>query len=229
MTFKRVLPLLILLALMGVAYVSRVHEYFSLDTLREHRENLLLFVETYPIRAPLLYTLIYAVSTALSIPGAVFLTLSGGFLFPQPFATLYAVTGATLGAVAVFLIAKTAIGDTLRQRAGPRMKKMEQGLHDNAASYLLFLRLVPIFPFWMVNLAPAFFGASLSTYTWTTFLGIIPGAFAFSQAGAGLGAILDSGEKFSVASVLNRDVKIALVALGIVALIPIVLKRFRRA
>jgi len=170
---------------------------------------------------------VYTLSTALSIPGAVFLTIFGGFLFPQPYSTLYAVFGATFGAILIFLAAKTALGDTLKHKAGKRMQKMRAGFQDNAANYLLFLRLVPLFPFWMVNLAPAFFGVTLLTFAWTTFVGIIPGAFVFAQAGAGLGSILDSAEEFSVGEILTWDVKIALLALGIFALIPPMVKHFK--
>lgn len=224
---KRYLPLLIIIILMALAYISGVTETLTFENLKAHRQQLQQWVAEYPIGAPLAFIIIYAVSTALSIPGGLFLSLFGGFLYPQPYSTIYVVIGATAGATMVFLAAKTALGDILKKQAGSLINKMQKGFQDNAVSYLLFLRLVPIFPFWLVNIAPAFFGVTLSTYLWTTFLGIIPGSFVFTQAGTGLGAILDSGEEFSLHALFNNDIKIALIALGIFALLPAVIKKLR--
>ncbi|NGX43723.1 MAG: hypothetical protein K940chlam7_02023 [Chlamydiae bacterium] len=225
---RRFIPLIIIVILMVLAYIFGLHEYLSYETLKGHRATLKTLVDTHPILAPLLYIFVYMVSTALSIPGAIFLSLFGGFLFPQPYSTIFVVTGATLGAILIFLAARTALGEILKERAGPLMQKMRAGFHENAANYLIFLRLVPIFPFWLVNLAPAFFGVRLITFAWTTFFGIIPGAFVFTQAGVGLGAILDAGEALSIDAIFNNQIKIALIALGIFALLPIVIKKFRK-
>lgn len=222
---KRFLPLLIILTLMVLVYASGLTDFLTFEALKDNRQMLLAFVNTHPILAPAAFILLYAAATALSIPGAVFLTLFGGFLFPQPLSTIFVVTGATSGAVIIFLAAKTAFGDILKEKAGKRLNKMRAGFQENATSYMLFLRLVPLFPFWLVNLAPAFFGVPLFTYAWTTFVGIIPGAFVYTQAGTGLGAILDSGEKFTLKGLFNPDVKIALVALGIFALLPVIIKK----
>lgn len=225
---KRWIPLFIIALLMFILYITELHNYFSYDSLKEHRQTLKTLVDKHAFAAPLLYILVYTVSTALSIPGAIILSIFGGFLFPQPFSTIYVVTGATLGAMLIFLAAKTALGETLKKRAGPLLQKMHKGFDEDAASYLLFLRFVPIFPFWMINLAPAFFGVKLFTFTWTTFLGIIPGAFVYTQAGVGLGAILDAGGNLSIDTIFNTQIKIALVALGIFALLPIVIKKLRK-
>lgn len=227
-SFVRFVPLVLIMILMGIAYFTGLHEYFSYQSMRKHRATLLALVATYPLLAPLLYISAYTISTALSIPGGIFLSIFGGFLFPQPFSTIFVVIGATLGAIIIFLAASTAFGEILKNKAGPLMQKMQAGFQEDAAHYLLFLRLVPIFPFWMVNLAPAFFGVSLFTFTWTTFFGIMPGAFVFTQAGVGLGAILDSGETLSIDAIFNNQIKIALIALGIFALLPVVIKKIRR-
>lgn len=225
MKIKRFFPLFIILTLMVLVYAMGLTDLLTFEALKDNRETLLAFVSEHPVLAPAAFILTYAASTALSIPGGVFLTLFGGFLFPQPLSTIYVVTGATIGAIIIFLAAKTALGDLLKEKAGETLHKMQAGFQENATSYMLFLRLVPLFPFWLVNLAPAFFGVALFTYAWTTFVGIIPGAFVYTQAGAGLGAILDSGETFSLQGLFNRDVKIALVALGVFALIPIIVKK----
>ncbi|SCA63165.1 Transmembrane protein 41 homolog [Chlamydiales bacterium SCGC AG-110-P3] len=225
--FGRFLPLTIIIALMLIGYQIGLGEYLSFESIKTHRNTLQELVSAHPITAPLTYMLVYTLATALSIPGAVFLTLIGGFLFPQPWALIYVVTSATAGAIAIFLAAKTALGTSLRRKAGGLINTMQSGFQNNAVSYLLFLRLVPAFPFWLVNLAPAFFGVSLLTFAWTTFFGIIPGSFVFTQAGAGLGAIFDSGEAFSIDAIFNNDIKVALVALGLFALLPIVVKKIR--
>jgi uncharacterized membrane protein YdjX (TVP38/TMEM64 family) len=135
--------------------------------------------------------------------------------------------GATIGATLLFLAARTALGESLRKKAGPLLTKMEKGFKENAVSYLLFLRFVPLFPFWLVNLAPAFFNVPLRTFVWTTAVGILPGAFVFTQAGAGLNAIFENEGVFSVHTILNTQLKIALVCLGIFALIPVAIKKYR--
>jgi len=224
---KRFLPLIILSALMLIAYLLDLHHYLTMEQIREHRTSLLAIVEAHPIQAPLLYMALYIIVTALSIPGAVFLTIAGGFLFPQPWATIMVVFSATLGACCIFLVAKTVLGDILKKKAGNLLNRMRKGFEENAINYLLFLRLVPIFPFWAVNLAPAFFGVSLPTFFWTTFLGIIPGTFVFAQAGTGLGAIFDAGKTLTIDTIFNQEVKIALIALGLFALLPIIIKKIR--
>ena len=165
---------------------------------------------------------------ALSLPGGAILSLFGGFLFPQPFSTIYVVIGATIGAALIFLAARSALGEILYKKAGNIFNKMEKGFQENAISYLFFLRLVPIFPFWIVNLAAAFFRVSFWTYLWTTFLGIAPGSFVFTQAGAGLSAIFETGQTFSLSTIFNMQIRIALIALGIFALIPILIKKFKK-
>ncbi|MCB1135632.1 MAG: TVP38/TMEM64 family protein [Chlamydiia bacterium] len=228
MRWSKVIPATVLLVAMTAAYWLDFGSYLSFDTLKMHRHMLQAYVLDHPWQAPAFFVAIYTVSTALSLPGGAFLSLFGGFLFPQPWALLYVLLGATLGALAVFGAAKSALAELFRKKAGGLLEQMSEGFQDNAVSYLLFLRLVPLFPFWLVNLAPAFFGVAVTTFAWTTFVGIIPGAFVFTQAGAGLGMIFDSGESFSLSALFNRDMKIALIALGLFALIPIFLKRFTR-
>lgn len=222
---KKYLPLIVLLIIMIAVYLSGIHEFLTYESLKEHRDAIKQHVHNHPFLAPILYIMIYALSTALSVPGGAILSIFGGFLFPQPYSTLFVVVGATMGATMIFLIAKTAFGESLKEKAGKKLQKMQSGFQENAANYLLFLRLVPLFPFWLVNLAPAFFGVALFTFIWTTFIGIIPGAFVFTQAGVGLDAIFESGESFSIDTIFNYQIKIALVALGFFALLPVVIKR----
>lgn len=222
---KQVLPLLILLLIMVAAYLSGATHYLSYESLQTHYEQIQFFVQLHPILSPLLFVSLYILSTTLSLPGAFILSLAGGFLFKMPFAPLYVVIGGTVGATLLFLIANTTIGSYFRQKAGPLLQKFRVGFEKNGWSYLLFLRFIPIFPFWLVNLAPAFVGISLWTYIWTTFVGIIPGAYVFTQAGRGLSAIFERGETFSFDTIFNREIKIALVALALFSLTPILIKK----
>ncbi|NGX55179.1 MAG: Mercuric reductase [Chlamydiae bacterium] len=224
-SLKRWLPILIILLFIAISYFTGVYKYISFETLQKQHRAMQSFVEVHPVATPVIYIAIYAFTAALCLPIGIILSLLGGFLFPIPWSTLYVVTGATIGSSIIFLAARSAIGDFLEKRAGPFLKKMEKGFKKNAWSYLLFLRFIPVFPFWLVNIAPAFFGVSFLTYLWTTFVGIIPGAYVFTQTGAGLGAIFASDQKFSINSILNIQLKIALVVLGIFALFPIVVKK----
>ena len=137
------------------------------------------------------------------------------------------VVAATVGATAVFLVARSTIGNILRAKAEPALRKMERGFQENALSYLLVLRLIPLFPFWLINLVPALLGVPLRTYVIGTFLGIIPGVLVFTFAGAGLGSVFDTTESFSLASVLTPEVITALAGLSVLSLTPVVYKKLR--
>ena len=180
----------------------------------------------HPYLTAFIYILFYVFITALALPVDVLLCMFGGFLFPQPYCTIFATFGATVGANCLFLATRTAFGDTLKNYAGPYLQKMEAGFRENAVYYLFFLRFIPIFPFWLVNIAPAFMGVSFFTFAWTTLIGIIPAAFAFTQAGTGLGNFFDSGKELSFSTLLNDEIKLALAVLGLFALVPIFVRRF---
>ncbi|WP_194848062.1 TVP38/TMEM64 family protein [Candidatus Neptunochlamydia vexilliferae] len=226
---KKWIPLTIIVILMLIAYFSGLTDYLTFDNIKEHREKLLTYIAHYPMLAPFLFILIYIVTVTLSIPAGAVLSLIGGFLFGVPLSTFYVTIAATIGATFIFLAARTALGDLLKKKAGPFLSKMEAGFQKNATSYLLFLRFIPLFPFWLVNLAPSFFNVKTRTYLWTTFIGIIPGAYVYTQAGSGLGAIFDQGKEFSIKSVLNIEIRLALILLALFALIPTFVRRLKNA
>jgi uncharacterized membrane protein YdjX (TVP38/TMEM64 family) len=228
MTFKRFLPLVLLVALIGAAFALRIDRYLSLEALRDNRAALLSLVKGSGLWAGVIYVLAYAAAVALSLPGAVFLTLAGGFLFGVALGATLTVIGATAGATILFLIARTAVGDALRRRAGPFLARMSEGFSRNAFNYLLFLRLVPAFPFWAVNLVPALLGMRLVPYVIATFLGIIPATVVFSAFGASLGQVFDAGGDVNLKEVLNPTLIAALVALGLLSLLPVYFKRRQR-
>jgi len=165
---------------------------------------------------------------AFSVPGALIATLTGGFLFGTLSGGLYTIVGATIGATIVFLAARTALGDLLRAKAGPGIRKMEEGFAKNAFSYLLVLRLVPLFPFFLVNLAPAFLGVRLRTYVVATFFGVIPGTFVFASVGNGLGAVFDSGEDPNLGIIFQPEVLLPILGLAALSLVPVAYQYFSR-
>ncbi len=226
-SFRRLLPLLVLVAGLLAFFAFDLDRYVSFDVLRQHRNELLAFVAQHGFWAGLAFMAIYTTAVALSLPGGTVLSLIGGFLFGAVAGTCLVVVSATLGATTLFVIAKSALGDPLRAKAGPWLERLAEGFQKNELSYLLFLRLVPLFPFFVVNLVPAFLGVRLRDYVIATFVGIIPGTFVYNQVGAGLGSILDAGEDFTVSGVLTYDVKLALFGLAVLALVPVVYKQLK--
>jgi uncharacterized membrane protein YdjX (TVP38/TMEM64 family) len=227
MNLKRLLPLAILIILVGIAFATGLHRYLSFDALRDNRAMLLCLVERHWLVASFGFVLAYAAVVTLSLPGATIMTLAGGFLFGIAVGSTLTVIGATLGATVLFLIARTALGDILRQKAGPFLARMADGFNKNAFNYLLFLRLVPVFPFWAVNLVPALLGMRLIPFVVATGLGIIPGTIVYSAFGAGLGSVFDAGREVDLKSVLNPTLVAALIGLGLLALLPVAVKRIR--
>jgi len=199
-------------------------DLLSLETLRRHRAGLTELVAAHGVEAAAGFVLIYALAVALSVPGAVILTLTGGFLFGAVLGTLLASLGATIGAVLVFLLARRLFGPQLLDRLGPRAAGLAEGIRRYAWSYLLVLRLVPLFPFFLVNLVPAFVGVRLPVYTLTTVLGIIPATAVFSLAGAGLGSVLDGGGSLDLRAILTPEIICALLGLAALALLAIPLR-----
>ena len=223
----RVVALVLLAVGLAAFFVFDLNQYVSLDALKTHRETLQSWVVNYGVLTAAIFMLVYALAVAFSVPGAVFITIAGGFMFGPYLGTVYVVVGATIGAVGVFLAAKYALGDVLRARAGPAIKRMEAGFRENEMSYLLILRLVPLFPFWLVNLVPAFLGVSLRTYTIGTLLGIIPGAFVYALVGDGAGAVLDAGGDLNLGIIFEPRFLAPIIGLAVLACIPIVYKKIR--
>lgn len=244
-TLRRFGPLIAVAAAMAVVFALGWHNHLTLDNIIAQRDRFHGVMARHPILSVVAYMLIYVLSVALSLPGGLILTVAGGLLFGSLIGGLAAVVAATLGATTVFLIARTAVGESFNARAGPWLAKLSAGFKNEALSYMLFLRLVPAFPFWFVNIAPAVLGVPLKTYVTGTFLGIIPATFAFASAGAGLDSVVRAAKneyadcvalkgsyacklKIHASSLLTKELMLALLLLGLVALIPVVLKRWRK-
>lgn len=243
-TFRRWLPAAGLLVLIAAAYLAGLHRYLSLGVIAEHREVLKAFVAEHLIAAAAIYMAVYIVTVALSLPGAAILSIMGGFLFGWALSAPITIVAATAGAIIVFQIVKTSLGAVVAERAGPFVKKLSAGFAADAFSYLLFLRLVPAFPFFAVNAVAGLCRVRLKTFVTATIIGIIPGSIAFAWLGTGLDSIIDAQAQiyhqcvatsgmencmynFDVGALITREILIAFVALGVVALIPVALKRWK--
>ncbi len=221
---KQWLKLLILALFIGAIvafFVLGGQEYLTLDTIKSNRNALLNFTRDHRLAMIGIAFLVYTVAVACSLPGAVVLSLACGFLFGRWMGSLVIVAAATLGATLVFLAARYLIADWARSKMGALGRKINAGFSENAFNYMLFLRLVPVFPFFLVNLAPAFTNIKVSTYVLATAIGIIPGAFVFANLGETLG-MLDSQS-----GLLSKEVLVALALLGVLALVPIVIKKLK--
>ncbi len=226
---RRALPLLLLAALIGAFFYFDGDQYLMIETLSDNRHELMEFVHNNMIGSVILFIVLYAAVTATAVPGSAVMTIAGGFLFGIVFGTIWVVIAATIGATILFLLARTTFGDALRQKAGPALQKMEAGFQQNAFSYLLSLRLVPVFPFFLINIVPAFLGVSIRTYVLATLIGIIPGAFVFASIGAGLGSVFDMMMEFSLKNAITPEILIGLVSLSALSLAPAVYKKIKAA
>lgn len=214
--------LILVVALMALAWATGWVERIDLAFIQNHRDQLQAFVLARPVLGVLVFVLVYAACVALSLPIATLLTLLGGFLFGVWLGLAAVVVGATVGATVLFLIARSSLGEPLRQRAGPFYQRVAGHMQGNAVGYLLFMRLVPVFPFFLVNIVPAFFGMSVGAYVVTTFFGIMPGTFIFVNFGGQLGTIS------SVGDLVSPRMLIALGLLGSFALIPMLYRHFKK-
>ena len=222
----RFLPLLIVVGGLAAAISMGLHKQLSFETLRTQRETLTGFVAAQPVLAVASFIGVYVLFTAMMIPGALWITIAGGFLFGLAGGTAATAVGATLGATLLFLVARTSLGEPLRRRAGPFLKKLEAGFQENPFSYMLTLRFLPVVPFPVANIAPAVLGAKLPDYVITTAFGILPGVLAYTWIGSGLGAAFDSGEEPNIAG-FAKQLLPAFFALAAVSLAPVLIKRLR--
>jgi uncharacterized membrane protein YdjX (TVP38/TMEM64 family) len=244
---KRMLPLVVLAAIMALGYAMGWHKYLSFKTIGVNYDFLKSYIDQHFVLALAGFMAVYITAVALSAPGGLILTLAGGLLFGWKVGIPATVVAATIGASILFLIARSSFGETLAAKAGPALEKFREGFNENALSYLLFLRLVPIFPFVLVNIAPALLGVPFRTYVIGTLLGIIPGTSAFSVTGAGLGSVVEAQNKvyqeclatspanpeaacpytIDTSALLTKELLAAFALLGVVALIPVAMKYFR--
>lgn len=227
-TIKRWLPLLTLILALVFVLVFRLYEYLSFAALEEYHRQLQQWTQQHYILAVCVFMLLYVVAVAISIPGAIFLTILGGFLFGYLFGTVYVVISATIGACVIFLAVQTALGEWLEKKARGWVWRMEQGFQKNAFNYLLFLRLVPLFPFFIVNIVPALLGVRLRVFAVATLIGIIPGSFVYALVGNGLGELFTLGKRPDLDIIFEPEIFFPIVGLAILSLVPILYKKFKK-
>lgn len=228
--FKRLAPAAIILLALAAFFALDFDRFFTIETLRENREVLLDRVEANFLAAIGVFILAYAASTAISFPGASALTIFGGFLFGPLAGTGAVIVAATAGALAVYAAARTSFGEKLRGRTGGFLARMEAGFKENELSYMFLLRLVPVFPFWAVNIASGLLNVRPRNFLIGTFFGMIPGTFVYVSIGHGLGSVFDAGGEVSLSGVLFRpETIVPILGLAALAAAPIILKRFKRS
>ncbi len=231
-TLRRFAPLAVICAALALGYAMGWQRFFTLNYLAQSQSMLLAFVDDHPVLSRAGFFMAYALAVAVSFPAASILTIFGGFLFGWMVGGTLVALAATLGACGLFLAARSAFGNSLRDRVGGAAKAMSEGFEKDAFNYLLFLRLAPIFPFFVINIVPALFKVPLKTFATATFLGILPGTFAYAFLGQGLGSSLEAATKagtvLNVKDLITPQLLTAFIVLALAALLPIIIKRFRK-
>ena len=204
----------------GAFFYFDLKQYLSLGALKANRDSLLAYTEAHYTRSVMLFILFYCLQTAFSLPGAAIFTLASGLLFGSFLGTLYTNIAATSGATLAFLAARYLLRDWVEQKFGDRLGPIQEGFAKNAFSYLITLRLVPLFPFFLVNLVSGLTRVQLGTFIAATSIGIIPGSFVYAYAGRQLGTLN------SLSDIASPRVLLAFTLLGLLALVPIVYRKF---
>lgn len=225
---RRFGPLALLVALLIWALASGVAKHLSLEELRARGEGLQAFARDRPLLSALIYVCVYVATVSISLPGALILSLSGGFLFGPIAGGALAVTGATGGSTVVFLVCRTAFGDFLRRWESPLLLRIERGFEASAFSYLLTLRLIPAFPLLLVNVASGLMAIPVRTFLGASFLGMIPSSFVYAGIGAGLGHVFAQGGPVSVETLLSPRIYVPIIGMGVLAFLPPLWRHWRR-
>ena len=215
------------IAVVAVIGAITLRDYLSFDTQRENREALIAFRDSNYLLTALAFMFAYMVIVAFSLPGAAIATLTGGFLFSLFPGVLFNVTGATLGAVVIFLAARWGLGEALKARMDASeglVAKIKRGLDENQWSMLFFIRLVPAVPFFVANLIPAFLAVPLYRYVISTFLGILPGALVYTSVGSGLGEVFARGESPNLGIIFQPHILLPILGLCALSLLPVIIK-----
>lgn len=226
--FWRFFPLILIIILFSIAHKYKISDYLTYATLKQYHIQLANWVNSHFILAIIIFSLCYILIVAASIPGATIGTLIGGFLFGSILGTFIIVVSATIGATCLFLAVKLALGEYITKKIGSKVKFMERHFHKHSFYYLLSLRLLPIAPFFLINLAAGIFAVPFKNFFFATFFGIIPGTFVYANVGASLNSVfMHSGNELNPGSFLNLQIIIAFALLGVISIIPALIKQYR--
>lgn len=226
---RRFWPIILLIAVFAAAWIAGASDHISWAALARHQAALAAWVDTHPVLAPAAYLLLYAAAVLLSLPESAVLTVAGGLLFGTLSGGLLAVIGSSTGAVALFLAVRYHLADAIAARRGRFLEAVRQSLHRDGFCYLLAIRLVPAFPFWLVNLAAALSGMRLLSYGAATVIGIIPATFVFASIGAGLSEVLAAGGQPDLTVIFSPHVLGPLIAMAALSLLPVAWRRWKRS
>jgi uncharacterized membrane protein YdjX (TVP38/TMEM64 family) len=222
MNAKKIVIVLAAAVAVGLFVYFDLQRFLTLEALKANRQALLDYYAAHRVATVAGFMAVYIVQTALSLPGAAILSLAAGAIFGPLLGTLYANIGATIGATLAFLVTRYLLRDVVQERFGGRLEGMNRELEARGFNYLIFLRLVPVFPFFLINLAAGLTRLPLRTFFTATMLGIIPGGFVYVNAGASL-ATIDS-----LAGIASPRVLGSFALLGLFALVPALYTKFRR-
>ena len=222
MNLKKILLLLCALCAIAVFFYLDLGRFLTLEALKANRQSLLAYYESHRLATVAGFMGIYILQTALSLPGAAILSLAAGAIFGSALGTLYAVTAATIGAALAFLVTRYLLREAIIKRFGTNLEGLNRELEARGFNYLLFLRLVPLFPFFLINLAAGLTRLPLRVFVAGTLIGIIPGGFVFVNAGASL-ATIDS-----LADVASPRVLGSFALLGLFAMVPVIYGKLKQ-
>lgn len=221
---RRFWPALLLLAAIGAAWASGIAHQIGWATLARNQSDLARWVDGHPVGAPTLYILTYAVVVALSLPESAVVSVAGGLLFGTVLGGTLAVVGSTLGSLVLFLLVR----HHLAQHRGRLVDRIRAALEQDGFSYLLAIRLIPVFPFWLVNLAAGLSGMRLLPYATATVIGIIPATFVYASIGAGVGKVLAEGGAPDLTIVFSPGILGPLLGFALISLLPVAWRRWKR-
>jgi len=226
---KRFAPLLLIVSVLAAGLAFGVQHQLSWATLAAHQAALRTWVATDPFATAAAYIGVYALAVAVSFPGAIWITVAGGLLFGTVPGAALAVTGATIGATLLVLAARSALGPFLARRAGRLIEGLRPRMQRDGFSYVLALRLIPVVPFWLTNLAAALGGVRLSHFVAATLIGTIPATTVFASIGAGVGQVLAAGRTPDLFVIFSPPVLLPLLGLAALSLLPIAWRRWNAA
>jgi len=225
---RRFGPLAVIVILFVAALASGVADHISLEELRARGSQLQRFAHERPLLCVAIYLAIYVGSVAVSLPGALILSLTGGFLFGPIGGGFAAVTGATGGSTVIYLVFRTAFGDILRRKPGAFLARVEEGFKGDAFNYLLTLRLIPAFPLLIVNVAAGLMNIPIRTFVLASVLGMIPSSFVYAGIGAGLGHIFAQGGPVTLETLFSPRIYLPIIGMGVLAFLPPLWRHWRK-
>ena len=223
---KKLMPLSFIIVAMIVVISTGLHRYITLDNLYLYEQILQNAIIDNPFWSNILFIVIYIVAVALSLPIALILTLSSGFIFGTLWGGILTIIGATLGASIIFLSTRYALRDFMIKKAGHHLTRFETGLQKHENTYLLAIRLIPLFPFFLINIIAALVGVKFKTFFFTTAIGISPATFIYASIGNGLSHVIRQGKEVDPAIIFETSLFLPLTALGLLVLLPMIIKKF---